>query len=105
MDDEPLEQWARRREERQARNKGRLRQVPLWGGPHRAVHLHPDQPRVIQESDGTGWVTIGVVPNLQAAQEVLFGPPAAADEQPATWDRPAAAKPRGRHRRPARGDF
>ncbi|MEW1657893.1 DUF6087 family protein [Streptomyces sp. NPDC093707] len=58
MDDEPLEQWARRREERQARNKGRLRQVPLWGGP-----------------------------------------------QPATWDRPAAAKPRGRHRRPARGNF
>ncbi|MEV7565624.1 DUF6087 family protein [Streptomyces tanashiensis] len=40
-DEEPLEEWARRRAERQAASKGRLRAVPLGDGPHRGSHVDP----------------------------------------------------------------
>ncbi|MFJ8676290.1 DUF6087 family protein [Streptomyces sp. NPDC093589] len=42
-DEEPLEDWARRREERRNALKGKLRVVALTEGPHRGAHLEPDQ--------------------------------------------------------------
>ncbi|MEU8586681.1 DUF6087 family protein [Streptomyces sp. NPDC048664] len=101
MNEEPLQEWARRREERRAAAKGRLRAVPLTEGRHRAAHIEPDAPRVIQEWNGNEWETIGVVENLDAAKALLY-PPQPATEKPAEWDRPTALGPgRGRHRRTA----
>ncbi|NUL24942.1 DUF6087 family protein [Streptomyces lunaelactis] len=98
-DEEPLENWARRREERRNASKGKLRAVPLSSGPHRGAHVEADAPRVIQEWTGTEWETVGVVANLAAAQALLY-PPQPAEEKPAQWDRPALGKGRGRHRKP-----
>ncbi|WP_306419939.1 DUF6087 family protein [Streptomyces subrutilus] len=59
---------ARRRGECRARSKGRLRAVPLTAGPHRGVHVEPGAPRVIEEWDGSRWVTVGLVDGLVAAK-------------------------------------
>ncbi|MGI5337728.1 DUF6087 family protein [Streptomyces sp. CA-181903] len=98
MHEESLEEWARRREARRARSKGKLRAVPLTSGPHRGAHVEPAAPRVIQEWSGSEWVTVGVVPDLAAARTVLY-PPQSPEERPAEWDRPAMGKGRGRHRK------
>ncbi|MFD0369715.1 DUF6087 family protein [Streptomyces sp. NPDC127114] len=102
QDEEPLEEWARRRAERQAASKGRLRAVPLGDGPHRGAHVAPSVPRAIEEWSGTQWQVIGVVENLAAAQALLYPPPPEQDK-PAEWDRPPTAmrEGRGRHRKPA----
>ncbi|MEU9779247.1 DUF6087 family protein [Streptomyces sp. NPDC047968] len=100
QDDEPLEEWARRRAERQAASKGRLRAVPLGSGPRRGAHVDPDAPRAIEEWTGTEWVVVGVVEDLAAAQALLYPPPPK-QEKPAEWDRPAMGKGRGRHRKPS----
>ncbi|MFJ4342626.1 DUF6087 family protein [Streptomyces sp. NPDC088915] len=99
-DEEPLEQWARRREERRDRARGRLRAVPLGGGPHRGAHVEPDAPRAIEEYDGADWAVVGLVPDLAAAKAALY-PPRPEPERPAEWDRPALGPGRGRHRRTA----
>ncbi|WP_086822386.1 DUF6087 family protein [Streptomyces sp. NRRL B-24572] len=100
QDDEPLEEWARRRAERQAAAKGKLRAVPLGDGPHRGAHVDPDAPRAIEEWTGTEWTMVGIVEDLVAAQALLYPPPPT-QEKPAEWDRPALGKGRGRHRKPA----
>ncbi|MFF4520496.1 DUF6087 family protein [Streptomyces bluensis] len=100
MDEEPLEDWARRREERRAQSKGKLRAVPLAAGPHCGAHVEPDAPRVIEEWNGTVWMTVGVADDLAAAKALLF-PPQPVEEKPAEWDRPALGKGRGRHRKPS----
>ncbi|WP_282695235.1 DUF6087 family protein [Streptomyces sp. CC208A] len=100
QDDEPLEEWARRRAERQAASKGRLRAVPLGGGPYRGAHVDHDAPRAIEEWTGTEWAAVGLVENLAAAKALLYPPPPA-QEKPAEWDRPAMGKGRGRHRKPS----
>ncbi|MFI6417144.1 DUF6087 family protein [Streptomyces sp. NPDC050842] len=97
-DDEPLEDWARRRAERQASSKGKQRAVPLGDGPHRGAHVDPDAPRAIEEWTGTEWKVIGIVENLAAARALLYPPPP--QGKPAEWDRPAMGKGQGRHRRP-----
>ncbi|MEV7277641.1 DUF6087 family protein [Streptomyces sp. NPDC093111] len=99
QDDEPLEEWARRRAERQADSRGKLRAVPLGDGPHRGAHVEPDAPRAIEEWTGTEWKVVGIVENLAAAKAVLYPPPPV-QEKPAEWDRPAMGKGRGRHRKP-----
>ncbi|MEU9489879.1 DUF6087 family protein [Streptomyces decoyicus] len=99
-DEEPLENWARRREERRNTSKGKLRAVPLTEGPHRGAHVEPNAPRAIQEWTGTEWVTVGVVESLAAAKALLFPPPPV-QEKPAEWDSPALGKGRGRHRKPS----
>ncbi|MER6734614.1 DUF6087 family protein [Streptomyces puniciscabiei] len=50
-DDEPLEEWAARREKRR-RKVGERRAVPLVPGPQRAAHLDPNAPHLIVEWDG-----------------------------------------------------
>ncbi|MBA2950242.1 DUF6087 family protein [Streptomyces himalayensis] len=96
---EPLEDWARRREERRHATKGRRRAVPLTEGPHRGQHVDPDTPRVIQEWNGTEWETVSLVSNLAVAKTVLY-PPQPAEQKATEWDRPALGKGRGRHRKP-----
>lgn len=93
-----MEEWARRREERRARARGKLRAVPL--GPGRGAHVDPQSPRVIEEYDGTQWVAVGIVADLAAAKAVLY-PLQPAPERPTEWDRPPLAPGRGRHRRTA----
>ncbi|MBC3843481.1 hypothetical protein GXW82_34580 [Streptacidiphilus sp. 4-A2] len=44
MDDEPLEQWAQRRDARR-RPVGQRKAVPLGDGRPRGAHLDPDVPR------------------------------------------------------------
>lgn len=96
---EPLEDWARRREERRHATKGKRRAAPLTEGPHRGQHVDPDAPRVIQEWNGTEWETVALVSNLAEAKSVLY-PPQPAEQKPTEWDRPALGKGRGRHRKP-----
>ncbi|MFF4285637.1 DUF6087 family protein [Streptomyces sp. NPDC001633] len=98
-DEESLEDWARRREERRDASKGKLRAVPLTEGPHGGAHVEPDAPRAIQRWTGTEWETVGVVDDLAAAKELLFPPPPV-EENPVEWNRPAMGEGRGRHRKP-----
>ncbi|GHC38939.1 hypothetical protein GCM10010507_10750 [Streptomyces cinnamoneus] len=79
---------------------GRLRAVPLTEGPHRGSHVDPGAPRVIQEWDGTEWVTVSITPDLAAAKAVLYPAPPR-EQRPAEWDRPALGEGTGRHRRTA----
>jgi hypothetical protein len=72
--EEPLAEWARQREERRTQAKGRLRAAPLAAGPHRASHVAPDAPRVIEEFDGSQWVAVSIVENLAAAKATLYPP-------------------------------
>ncbi|WP_043224626.1 DUF6087 family protein [Streptomyces sp. NRRL F-5193] len=100
QDDEPLEEWARRRDARQAASKGKRRAVPLSDGPHRGAHVDPDAPRAIEEWTGTEWTVVGVVKDLATAKALLYPPPPV-QEKPTEWDRPAMGKGRGRHRKPS----
>ncbi|MFE2561914.1 DUF6087 family protein [Streptomyces sp. NPDC059352] len=99
QDDEPLEQWARRRAERRAASMGKQRAVPLGNSPHRGAHVDPAVPRAIEEWTGTEWQVVGIVENLAAAQSLLYPPPPV-QTKPAEWDRPSMGKGRGRHRKP-----
>ncbi|MDX2646346.1 DUF6087 family protein [Streptomyces sp. PA03-1a] len=71
MEDEPLEQWVERREERQARRKGRLRAGTLAAGPPRGAHVDPDAPRLISQWDGYAWQPVAVVSGLAEARALL----------------------------------
>ncbi|MFI8185352.1 DUF6087 family protein [Actinacidiphila glaucinigra] len=71
MEDEPLEQWLRRRNERQARKTGRLRAGTLAPGPPRGAHVAPDAPRLISRWDGHAWQPVAVVADLAEARAVL----------------------------------
>ncbi|MEU8784320.1 DUF6087 family protein [Streptomyces sp. NPDC048637] len=95
MDDEPLSEWAERRDAK----IGRLRAVPLVPGEGpRGSHLNPDAPRAIQRWNGYAWEPHGFASNLAEAKRILYPeattPPAAVPGyQPL---RPG----RGRHRKP-----
>ncbi|MFE7513778.1 DUF6087 family protein [Streptomyces sp. NPDC057540] len=94
MDDEPLSQWAERRDAR----IGQLRAVPLvTGDGPRASHLNPDAPRAIQRWNGHLWEPHGFAANLTEAQRVLF-PRAGAS--PAPEGAPRLGPGTGRHRKP-----
>ncbi|MFC9616976.1 DUF6087 family protein [Streptomyces sp. NPDC056938] len=96
--EEPLEEWARKREERRERTRGRLRAVPLTEGPHRGAHVDPGAPRAIQEFNGADWVTVSIADSLEAAKAILY-PPGPVEERPVP--RPTLGQGRGRHRRTA----
>ncbi|MFF5969954.1 DUF6087 family protein [Streptomyces sp. NPDC012769] len=99
MSDEPLEDWARRWDERRTQSRGRLRHVSLTTGPQRGWHIDPGAPRVIEQWDGYAWVPVQIVPDLASAQRMVH-PPQPAAQRPVEWDRPPLGKNKpGRHRR------
>ncbi|MEU3106192.1 DUF6087 family protein [Streptomyces griseoflavus] len=67
MEDEPLEEWAARREERRPK-PGERHAVPLGEQPQGA-HVDPDAPRCIQEWDGHQWAPAGVAEDRAAAAD------------------------------------
>ncbi|MEU2078804.1 DUF6087 family protein [Streptomyces sp. NPDC013489] len=94
MDDEPLSQWAERRDAR----IGQLRAVPLvTGDGPRASHLNPDAPRAIQRWNGHLWEAHGFAANLADARRILFPDAKAASIHEAT---PKLGPGTGRHRKP-----
>ncbi|MEV8334268.1 DUF6087 family protein [Streptomyces niveus] len=98
-DEEPLDVWARRREERRSASMGRLWTVPLIDGPPRGAHVEPGAPRAIQQWDGTQWLAMGVAEDLAAANSLLRSLELV-EQRPAGWDRPAVERGQGRHRKP-----
>ncbi|MET9154414.1 DUF6087 family protein [Streptomyces griseoflavus] len=67
MEDEPLEEWAARREERRPR-PGERHAVPLGEQPQGA-HVDPDAPRCIREWAGHQWDPAGVAEDRAAAAD------------------------------------
>ncbi|RPK71524.1 hypothetical protein EES45_34550 [Streptomyces sp. ADI97-07] len=65
MSEEPLEEWAARREQRRPA-VGERRPAPL-GDQKQGVHVSPEEPRGIQEWDGHQWVPVGVAEDSEAA--------------------------------------
>ncbi|MEU8526434.1 DUF6087 family protein [Streptomyces sp. NPDC048629] len=96
-DDEPLEQWAARRDGR-LRPVGERKAVPLGSGQRRGAHIAPDAPRLIVEWDGHAWQPVTLVDDYAAACRILnpTPEPPPADAPPA---RPPMAPGMGRHRK------
>ncbi|WP_329251711.1 DUF6087 family protein [Streptomyces sp. NBC_01478] len=95
MDDEPLKDWAERRDAK----IGRLRAVPVVSadGP-RAAHLNPEAPRAIERWNGHTWEPYAFAADLAGAKAILY---------PETSPTPSSVpvpKPlgsgTGRHRKP-----
>lgn len=77
MNDEPLKDWAERRDAK----IGRLRAVPVVSGDGpRASHLHSDAPRAIERWNGHAWEPHGFAANLAEAKAVLY--PEASEPRP-----------------------
>ncbi|MEV7087749.1 DUF6087 family protein [Streptomyces sp. NPDC093085] len=100
MDEEPLSEWADRRDAR----IGRLRAVPLVPGDGlRAGHVNPGAPRLIQRWNGHVWEAYGFAANLAEAKRVLYPgaktEPSAQEPGPGQAPRPLAPGT-GRHRKP-----
>ncbi|MFF9145544.1 DUF6087 family protein [Streptomyces sp. NPDC014861] len=96
MDDEPLAEWAERRDAR----IGQLRAVPLvTGDGPRASHLNPDAPRAIQRWNGHLWEPYGFATNLAEARLLLF-PHTEAAPPSVPGATPQLGPGTGRHRRP-----
>ncbi|MEW2163796.1 DUF6087 family protein [Streptomyces sp. NPDC007084] len=96
MDDEPLAEWAERRDAR----IGQLRAVPLvTGDGPRASHLNPGAPRAIQRWNGHLWEPYGFAANLSEARSILF-PHTEADSTPTPTATPNLGPGTGRHRKP-----
>ncbi|MEU7277505.1 DUF6087 family protein [Streptomyces sp. NPDC045431] len=94
MDDEPLSQWAERRDAR----IGQLRAVPLVSGDGpRGSHLNPDAPRAIQRWNGHMWEPHGFATDLAEAKRVLFPD---AETAPVEAPTPKLGPGTGRHRKP-----
>ncbi|MFD7278889.1 DUF6087 family protein [Streptomyces sp. NPDC059862] len=69
MDDEPLKDWAERRDAK----IGRLRAVPVVSGDGpRGSHLQPDAPRVIERWNGHAWEPHAFAANLAEAKAILY---------------------------------
>ncbi|WP_328473424.1 DUF6087 family protein [Streptomyces sp. NBC_00448] len=96
MDDEPLTEWAERRDAK----IGRLRALPLLPGDGpRAGHVNPEAPRLIQRWNGHTWEPHAVAANLAEAKRILHP---AAHEPPAQAPLPTPNPLRagtGKHRK------
>ncbi|MEU0109051.1 DUF6087 family protein [Streptomyces sp. NPDC006251] len=66
MEDEPLDDWAARREQRRP-TPGERRAIPLGEQSERGSHVDPAAPRGVQEWDGHQWIPAGVAGDLAAA--------------------------------------
>ncbi|MFC4503816.1 MULTISPECIES: DUF6087 family protein [Streptomyces] len=95
MDDEPLKDWAERRDAM----IGRLRAVPVVPGGDglRGSHLHPEAPRVIERWNGHTWEPYGFAADLAEARAILW--PRKADEPASPVSKPLGSGT-GRHRKP-----
>ncbi|MFI9275143.1 DUF6087 family protein [Kitasatospora sp. NPDC052896] len=88
--DEPLEQWAARRQQ-SLRPIGTKKIEPVLGG---ATHVNPREPRLILEWNGFQWVPVTVAENHAAACRLVYPPPKIDTAQPERKTRV------GRHRKP-----
>lgn len=94
MDDEPLAEWAERRDAR----IGQLRAVPLvTGDGPRASHLNPEAPRAIQRWNGHMWEPHGFAVNLAEARRMMSP---RFEVAPAPEATPKLGPGTGRHRKP-----
>ncbi len=95
MDDEPLSDWAERRDAK----IGRLRAVPIFAGDGpQGSHLNPDAPRAIEQWNGHIWEPYAFASNLAEARLILHPD---AKEPPPPSPVPRALGPgSGRHRKP-----
>ncbi|MDX2545352.1 DUF6087 family protein [Streptomyces sp. WI04-05B] len=95
MDDEPLSQWAERRDTK----IGRLRAVPLFvtSDSPQGSHLHPATPRAIQRWNGHLWEPYGFAVNLAETRRILFPD---TEVTPASGPAPQLGHGTGRHRKP-----
>ncbi|MFE1250218.1 DUF6087 family protein [Streptomyces sp. NPDC058766] len=66
MEDESLEEWAARREERRPK-PGERRAVRLGEQAEQGAHVAPSAPRGIQEWDGHQWTPVSVAEDRAAA--------------------------------------
>ncbi|MCQ8195178.1 DUF6087 family protein [Streptomyces sp. RCU064] len=95
MDDEPLTEWAERRDAK----IGRLRAVPVVSGERpRGSHTNPDSPRAIERWNGYTWEPYGFASNLVEAKAILY-PESNEPPPPVSGPRPLGSG-RGKHRRP-----
>ncbi|WP_089105190.1 DUF6087 family protein [Streptomyces hyaluromycini] len=95
MDDEPLKDWAERRDAK----IGRLRAVPVVPGDGpRASHLNPDAPRAIERWNGHVWEPYGFAANLAEAKAILY--PEADEPTPTGPVSKPLGSGTGRHRKP-----
>ncbi|WP_406403060.1 DUF6087 family protein [Streptomyces sp. NBC_00879] len=96
MDEEPLSNWAERRDAK----IGRLRAAPVTGGAGpKGSHVSPDAPRVIERWNGYAWELHTLVSNLAEAQRILY--PNTAETSPAPGPAPNPLGPgTGMHRKP-----
>ncbi|WP_330309908.1 MULTISPECIES: DUF6087 family protein [unclassified Streptomyces] len=95
MDDEPLSEWAERRDAK----VGRLRAVPIVSGEGPSgSHLNPDAPRAIERWNGHAWEPHTLVQNLEEAKRILY-PEAQVVATPGPVTNPLGAG-KGRHRKP-----
>jgi len=97
MDDEPLSEWAERRDAK----IGRLRAVPLIPGDGpQGSHLHPDAPRVIQRWTGHTWEPHAFAASLAEAKRILHPQPSEPPAPTPAPDRKPLAAGTGKHRKP-----
>ncbi|MBZ9638197.1 DUF6087 family protein [Streptomyces sp. PSKA30] len=95
MDDEPLKDWAERRDAK----IGRLRAVPVVSGDGpREAHLNPDAPRAIERWNGYVWEPHGFAADLAEAQAILY-PEASEPPTPGPAPKPLGSGT-GKHRKP-----
>lgn len=96
MDDEPLSNWAERRDAK----IGRLRAAPVTCGEGpKGSHVNPDAPRVIERWNGHAWELHTIASNLAEARRILH--PDTAGTSPVPGPAPNPLGPgTGKHRRP-----
>ncbi|WP_442809413.1 DUF6087 family protein [Streptomyces sp. NBC_01335] len=70
MNDEPLEEWADRRDRRRPR-VGEWRTVPFGNDAGRGAHVDPDAPRAVQVWNGHQWVPEGVAEDYSATVQEI----------------------------------
>lgn len=97
MDDEPLSDWAERRDAK----IGRLRAVPITPGDGpRGAHVNPDAPRIIERWNGYSWEFYGFVASLDEAKRLLRPEVAGGPEPLKSLAPKLLGSGKGRHRKP-----
>ncbi|MET8288365.1 DUF6087 family protein [Streptomyces sp. NPDC005132] len=97
MGEEPLSDWAKRRDAK----IGRLRASPITpqGGP-KGAHVNPDAPRAIEQWNGHSWEISSYAPNLREAQRLLHPQPIQEPKAPKDHAPQVLGSGTGKHRKP-----